>query len=64
MRTPTQKLGDDSAWISEGQLRARARAPERADRKPRPLDLARRVFLIAALGICVFVAVSIALTGV
>ena len=63
-----RRLGDGPAWISESHLRELARVPDRVERTARraesPLGLARRVFLLAALGIGVFVAISILLTGV
>jgi len=63
-----RRLGDRPLWITDSHLRALTRVPERVARRPKrptsPLGLARRVFLLAALGIGVFVAASIALTGV
>jgi hypothetical protein len=66
MRTSMRGLGDGSARISESHLRLLARVPERVERKsnPKPLALARRVFVLAVLGIAVFVGLSILLTGV
>ena len=56
-----------STSTSEHHLREIARLPERTVPKPQRADalaLARRVFTLAVLGILVFVALSIALTGV
>ncbi len=64
------KLGQDRLWIARSHpregplLRMTARVEGAPKGKVPPLVLAHRVFVIAALGIAVFVALSIALTGV
>ena len=62
------KLRHGPLWIPPGHLRDLVRDAGRVERRPEraasPLDLARRVFLLAALGILAFVTLAIVLTGV
>jgi hypothetical protein len=61
------KLGHDPLWIARSHPRELLRIPARVERAPKgavpPLALALRVFLLAALGIAVFIAVAVLLTG-